>query len=106
LLRVAQSQIQLAEDIGLLQDTLENRLPTQRQTVRKSQKHIGKFGALSTQDAIATFVIEKRQKIKEVLTQLHNPLPYPAISDALRAKLDNFDVECPPLLPNLEEDYS
>jgi hypothetical protein len=56
---------------------------------------------------IATFVTEKRQMIKEALTELRNPLPYPAISDALRAsRLDNFEVEYPPLLPNLGEGYN
>ncbi|KOS39223.1 hypothetical protein ACN38_g9942 [Penicillium nordicum] len=107
LLRVAQSQIQLAEDKGLLQDTLENRLPKQRKIARKSQKQIGKFGALSTKDANRHIRDRKKaEEIKEALTELRNPLPYAAMSDASRARLDNFEVEHPPLLPNLEEDYS
>lgn len=36
----------------MLNDTLENQLPKQPTTARKSQKQIGKFGALTTKDAV------------------------------------------------------
>ncbi|KAJ5240598.1 transcriptional regulator family: Centromere protein B DNA-binding region [Penicillium citrinum] len=50
--RVGRSQVRLAEDIGLLTDTLENQLPKKPTIARRSQRQIGKFGALTTKDAV------------------------------------------------------
>ncbi|KAJ5976596.1 hypothetical protein N7481_010303 [Penicillium waksmanii] len=50
--RVGRSQVYLTEDNGLLVDTLENQLPKKPTIARKSQKQLGKFGTLTTKDAI------------------------------------------------------
>ncbi|KAJ5798982.1 uncharacterized protein N7503_006487 [Penicillium pulvis] len=50
--RVARTQARLIEDIDLLYDTLENQLPKKPTIARKSQQQLGKFGALTTKDAV------------------------------------------------------
>ncbi|OQE21113.1 hypothetical protein PENSTE_c012G09731 [Penicillium steckii] len=50
--RVGRLHVRLAQDIDLLNDTLECQLPKQPTTARKSQRQIGKFGVLTTKDAV------------------------------------------------------
>ncbi|KAJ6001156.1 hypothetical protein N7481_001565 [Penicillium waksmanii] len=74
--RVAKSQVQLTEDIGLLYNTLENRLPKKPTIARKSQKQLGKFGALTTKDAIR-FANDRKTKDerKEYNAAVRNQVP-------------------------------
>ena len=41
----------MAEQIQLLTSTIQHQLPPMPSTTRKSQKQVGKFGALTTKDA-------------------------------------------------------
>lgn len=50
--RVGRSQVYITEDNGLLVDTLENQLPKKPTIARRSQKQLGKFGALTTKDSV------------------------------------------------------
>ena len=60
--RVARTQVKLAEEINLLTSTLQHQLPMMPSPARKSQKQVGKFGALTTKDANR---MVKRRKEKE-----------------------------------------
>lgn len=107
LLRVAQSQIRLTEEIGLLNNTLESILPKQRQIARKSQKQIGKFGVLSTKDANRHIKDRKKaDEIKEGLAKLRNQIPLGATTTTTTGVLEHYKPCYPPLLANMEEDYS
>ncbi|KAK9242001.1 hypothetical protein V1506DRAFT_124350 [Lipomyces tetrasporus] len=43
--------IQMAEEISLLTSTIQHQLPPTPSNTRKSQKQVGRFGALTTKDA-------------------------------------------------------
>jgi hypothetical protein len=60
--RVARTQVKLAEEINLLTSTIQHQLPTMPSTAQKSQKQVGKFGALTTKDANR---MVRRRKEKE-----------------------------------------
>lgn len=107
MLRVGRAQIRLTQDVKLLNDTIETMLPKPRKIARKSQKQIGKFGALSTKDANRRIKDRKKaDEQKEALQKLRNMTPLGATTTTQRPILEHYEPCYPPLLPNLEEDYS
>lgn len=54
--------VQMAENISLLTPAIEHQLPPVRSKTRKSQKQVGKFGALTTKDAIPHIAKEKNHE--------------------------------------------
>ena len=49
--RLSRQNVQMAEQIQLLTSTIQHQLPPMPSTTRKSQRQVGKFGALTTKDA-------------------------------------------------------
>ena len=49
--RVTRIGIQFAEEVGLLNSTIQHQLPAMPSTARKSMRQVGKFGAIVTKDA-------------------------------------------------------
>jgi hypothetical protein len=50
--RLSHQLVKMAEEVSLLQSTIQHQLPPMRSTARKSKKQVGKFGAITTRDAI------------------------------------------------------
>lgn len=49
--RIARIGIQFAEEVSLLNTTIQDQLPAMPSTARKSMRQVGKFGAIVTKDA-------------------------------------------------------
>jgi hypothetical protein len=82
-------------------------LPKPHKIARKSQKQIGKFGALSTKDVNRRIKDwKKADEQKEALQNLRNMTPLGTTTTMQRPILEHYKPYFPPLLPNLEEDCS
>lgn len=103
MLRVAEAQIRLTEQIGLLNNTLETVLPKQRQIARKSRKQIDKFGVLSTTDANRH--IKDKNQAEAIKAELEAIRNRPILGDSA-TPVKYYLPYGKTSHPDLEEDYS
>lgn len=76
--RLSKQVVQMAEEISLLTSTIEHQLPPMPSNTRKSQRQVGKFGAITTKHALR-HVATRKEKDHAASVRKGKKMPPPSV---------------------------
>ena len=95
----------MAEEISLLTSTIEHQLPPARSKARKSQKQVGKFGALTTKDA-NRHIATRKEKDQEASVRKARRMAPPSLNSTPNSAAEAAQTaEIPRRLPLAPVNY-